>query len=209
MKSEELFDVFDIKKNWLGVAPRSEVHAKGLWHQTFQCWIVSLEEEEPKLLLQLRHPDKDLFPDLLDISCAGHLAAGETVEDGTRELEEELGLSVAFDELIQCGVFAEEDFISDQLIDREFCQVFLHRCDQPLKSYVLQPDEVSGLFAVTVSDLRQLTNQTCEAITAIGFKRETSGEYRDVKGTITLKELVPHPKAYFDLLFEKIEEQGW
>lgn len=209
MKSEELFDVFDVKKNWLGVAPRSEVHAMGLWHQTFQCWIVSLEEEEPKLLLQLRHPDKDLFPDLLDISCAGHLAAGETVEDGTREFEEELGLSVAFDELIPCGVFAEEDLISDQLIDREFCHVFLHRCDQPLKSYVLQPNEVSGLFAVTVSELRQLTDHTCDAITAIGYKREPSGEYKDVEGTITLKDLVPHPKAYFDLLFQKIEEQGW
>jgi isopentenyldiphosphate isomerase len=209
MKQEELFDVFDAKRNRLGVAPRSEVHAKGLWHQTFQCWIVSLEAEKPKLLLQLRHPDKDLFPDLLDISCAGHLAAGETVEDGTRELEEELGLAVPFIDLIPCGVFAEEDFISKQLIDREFCHVFLHRCDQSLKSYVLQPDEVSGLFAVNVSDFQQLTNQTCETITAVGFKREPSGEYKDLEWSITLKEIVPHPKAYFDLLFGKIAEQGW
>ncbi|MDR6549804.1 NUDIX domain-containing protein [Paenibacillus qinlingensis] len=208
-KSEELFDVFDAKKNWLGVAPRSEVHAKGLWHQTFQCWIVSLEEEEPKLLLQLRHPDKDLFPDLLDISSAGHLAAGETIEEGTRELEEELGLSVAFEELIPCGMFAEEDLISDKLMDREFCHVFIYRCDQPLRSYVLQPDEVSGLFAVTVSDFKQLISGDRVQIASSGFKRGENGEYVDVELPVSLKDVVPHPVAYFELLFQKLDEQGW
>ncbi|NQX58496.1 NUDIX hydrolase [Paenibacillus qinlingensis] len=208
-KSEEQFDVFDEKKNWLGVAPRSEVHAKGLWHQTFQCWIITLEENVPKLLLQLRHPDKDLFPDLLDISCAGHLAAGETVKEGTRELEEELGLSVSFEDLIPCGVFAEEDLISDMLIDREFCHVFLYRCDQALRSYELQPDEVTGLFAVTVSEFKQLVSGEQAEITANGFKRGSNGEYEDVEWPISLKEVVPHPTAYFELLFQKMGEQGW
>lgn len=208
-KSEEQFDVFDAKRNWLGVAPRSEVHAKGLWHQTFQCWIVSLEENVPKLLLQLRHPDKDLFPDLLDISCAGHLAAGETVEEGTRELEEELGLSVDFEDLISCGVFVEEDLISDTLIDREFCHVFLYRCDQALRSYELQPDEVTGLFAVCVSDFKQLVSGERVEITANGFKMGSNGEYTDVAWSISLKEIVPHPKAYFELLFQKMGKLGW
>lgn len=209
MKSEELFDVFDAKRNWLGVATRSEVHAKGLWHQTFQCWIVSLEEKVPKLLLQLRHPDKDLFPDLLDISCAGHLAAGETIEEGIRELEEELGLSAHFESLISCGVFAEEDLISDKLMDREFCHVFIYRCDQPLKNYVLQPDEVSGLFAVTVSDFKQLIRGEWEEIAASGYKMGLNGEYVDVERPISLNELVTHPTAYFELLFQKMEEHGW
>lgn len=208
-KSEEQFDVFDEKRNWLGVAPRSEVHAKGLWHQTFQCWIVTLHENVPKLLLQLRHPDKDLFPDLLDISCAGHLAAGETVEEGTRELEEELGLSVVFEDLIPCGVFAEEDLLSDTLIDREFCHVFLYRCDQALRCYELQPDEVTGLFAVAVSDLKQLVNGELTEIKATGFKRGVNNEYEDIEWPISLKEVVPHPPAYFELLFQKLREQGW
>lgn len=208
-KSEELFDVYDEQKNWLGVAPRSEVHAKGLWHQTFQCWIISLEEEVPKLLLQLRHPDKDLFPDLLDISCAGHLAAGETVQEGARELEEELGLFVPFEALIPCGVYAEEDLISDHLIDREYCHVFIYRCDQALKSYVLQPDEVTGLFAVSVADFKQLIHGDREEVTATGYKRGMNGEYIDVDWPITMQAVVPHPAAYFELLFNKIEEQGW
>ena len=54
---------YDEKMNWLGVAPRSEVHAKGLWHRHFNVGSSALEEKVPKLLLQLRHPEKDLFPE--------------------------------------------------------------------------------------------------------------------------------------------------
>ncbi|OCT14447.1 hydrolase [Paenibacillus pectinilyticus] len=209
-KSEEMFDVFDAKMKWLGVAPRSEVHAKGLWHQTFQCWIVSLEENEPKLLLQLRHPDKDLFPDLLDISCAGHLAAGETVEEGTRELKEELGLSVSFESLIPCGVFAEEDLISDKLIDREFCHIFIYHCDQPLKSYVLQADEVSGLFSVPVSEFKELVYGERSEVKAIGYRTDAkSGANVDMSWNITLADVVPHPRAYYELLFQKMAGLAW
>lgn len=208
-KSEELFDIYDEKMNRLGVAPRSEVHAKGLWHRTFQCWIVSLEGKEPNLLLQLRHPEKDLFPNLLDISCAGHLAAGETTEDGVRELEEELGMKVDFSDLIPCGVFAEEDLISDQLIDREFCHVFIYRCDQPLNRYILQPDEVSGLFAVSVVDLERLVHQETNEIMASGYKMGGEGELDHTSLLLTLDNLVPHPVAYFDLVFRTLRENGW
>lgn len=208
-KAEEIFDIYDIQMNWMGTAPRSEVHAKGLWHRTFQCWIVSLEGQEPNLLLQLRHPEKDLFPNLLDISCAGHLAAGETTEDGVRELKEELGLTVDFNDLIPCGTFAEEDLISDQLLDREFCHVFIHRCDQPLKRYTLQADEVSGLFAVRVSDLERLVYRATNQITAIGYKVGSKGEMDESAISLTLNDLVPHPVAYFDLIFHTLKENGW
>ncbi|WNR42150.1 NUDIX hydrolase [Paenibacillus roseipurpureus] len=208
-KSEELFDVYDEKRNWLGVAPRSEVHAKGLWHQTFQCWIVRMEGDNAHLLLQLRHPDKDLFPNLLDISCAGHLAAGESVEEGARELEEELGLQVSFEDLIPCGVFAEEDFVSEQVIDREFCHVFLYQCDQDLRSYELQPDEVTGLYAVKVSALKQLLHGECAEIPALGYRRGADGAYVKEVWDITLGELVPHPMAYYEQLFQKMDERGW
>ncbi|NRF92940.1 NUDIX domain-containing protein [Paenibacillus frigoriresistens] len=208
-KSEEMFDIYDEKMNRLGVAPRSEVHAKGLWHRTFQCWIVSLEGKVPSLLLQLRHPEKDLFPNLLDISCAGHLAAGETTEDGVRELEEELGLKVDFSELIPCGMYAEEDLISDQLIDREFCHVFIYRCDQPLNRYALQPDEVSGLFAVGVADLERLVHQETNEIKASGYKRGLDGKLDHTSLLLSLDHLVPHPVAYFDLVFRTLKENKW
>ncbi|TXK70267.1 NUDIX domain-containing protein [Paenibacillus sp. N3.4] len=206
---EEVFDIYDANMNNIGTAPRSEVHAKGLWHQTFQCWIVSHEAPEPKLLLQLRHPDKDLFPSLLDISCAGHLSAGETIQDGVRELEEELGLRVNFSDLLACGVFAEDDILSERLIDREFCHVFIYRCDQPLNDYLLQPDEVSGIVAVNAMELERLVKQEAEQIKASGFKLQEDGQLEEVHSVIVLTDLVPHPIAYFDLLFRTLKQNHW
>jgi 8-oxo-dGTP pyrophosphatase MutT (NUDIX family) len=45
---------------------------------------------------------------------------GESVEDGIRELEEELGIDVSFHELYPFGSFAVENVISEELIDRNF-----------------------------------------------------------------------------------------
>lgn len=207
-KPEEMFDIYDDKMNWLGAAPRSEVHAKGFWHRTFQCWIISMEDEEPALLLQLRHPDKDLFPNLLDISCAGHLAAGETVEEGARELEEELGLSVDFNELIPCGVFAEEDLVSELLIDREFCHVFIYRCDQSLAAYKLQADEVTGLFKVSAAGLERLVHGKTKCLKAEGYKSSEDGRLEEASLHVTLEDLVPHPAAYFDLVFQTLRNHS-
>lgn len=197
---DEIFDIYDDKLNWIGTAPRSEVHKQGYWHQTFQCWILSCEGPEPSLLLQLRSADKDLFPNLLDISSAGHLAAGETMRDGVRELEEELGLKVEFDELLACGTFAEEDLVSETLIDREFCHIFIYRCDQPLKAYQLQEEEVSGIFAVNMKELEQLVSGDAATVTVKGII-PGSGE---VIRAIALSDLVPHPAAYYQLLFQAL-----
>ncbi|WP_372454640.1 NUDIX hydrolase, partial [Priestia aryabhattai] len=79
----------------------------GLWHQTFHCWIYRVVNDQIEMLFQKRHPQKDTCPDLLDITSAGHLLASEQPCDGVRELEEELGLSVSFEELDKLGVIRD------------------------------------------------------------------------------------------------------
>jgi isopentenyldiphosphate isomerase len=116
MSQDEVFDVSNALMVKVGEATRQNVHVQGLWHQTFHCWIVHTSTTgESSLLLQVRHKDKDTYPNLLDISCAGHLQKGETVEDGVRKLQKELGVSVSFNNLIYCGMIAEEDMISRHL----------------------------------------------------------------------------------------------
>lgn len=47
-----------------------------------------------RVLLQRRSPYKDTHPNLLDVSCAGHVNAGDDVLETTmREMEEELGIT--------------------------------------------------------------------------------------------------------------------
>ncbi|ALS22019.1 NUDIX hydrolase [Paenibacillus naphthalenovorans] len=207
-KSGERLDIFDETMNLIGTATRAEAHAKGLWHQTFQCWIWDDAEGEGALLFQERHPDKETFPGLLDISCAGHLLAGERVEDGVRELEEELGLSVPFEKLFSCGIFPEEDRISEKLIDREFCHVFLYPCSRPLTDYRLQEEEVTGLYRIRLADVRQLASEPDFEATVQGVSPDPRkrGRMQSVERTVNRKDFVPHPEAYYKLLLQAIEK---
>ncbi|WP_426454357.1 NUDIX hydrolase [Paenibacillus sp. S-38] len=203
---QELFDIYDKEMNPIGTASREEVHAKGLWHRTFQCWI--WDEAEPagegSILFQERHPGKDTFPGLLDISCAGHLLAGESVEDGVRELQEELGVEVPFDALISCGIFAEEDELPGGRMDREFCHIFLLPLSRPLDAYRLQEDEVTGLYRMPLAIFRRLAegltlSAELQGATAAGVRLVPSVQ------TVTPERLVPHTPAYYRLVLDAVE----
>lgn len=121
----ELLKVFDENRKEIGVAPRSEVHRKGLWHETFHFWLVRNDPAGVKIYFQLRSKDKKDWPNLLDITAAGHLLAKETVEDGIREVEEEIGIPVGFESLISLGVIQNQVRVED-FLDHEFCHVFMY-----------------------------------------------------------------------------------
>lgn len=207
-KCSERLDIFDESMNHMGTAIRAQAHAKGLWHQTFQCWIWDDAEGEGALLFQERHPEKETFPGLLDISCAGHLLAGERVEEGIRELEEELGLSVPFEKLISCGIFPKEERISEKLIDREFCHVFFYPCDQPLTDYRLQEEEVTGLYRVRLADVRLLAAEPGFKATVQGVAPDLRqhGRMHSVERTVRREDFVPHPESYYKMLMQTIEK---
>src|SRR5215510_7041074 len=100
----EIFDIYDENMRHIGTKERSAVHRDGDWHKTFHAWVIFRDERGDWVLLQKRSADKDTFPNLLDISAAGHYSAGETMQDGLRELHEELGLTEAkFEDLIPLG----------------------------------------------------------------------------------------------------------
>ncbi|GIP24677.1 NUDIX domain-containing protein [Paenibacillus sp. J22TS3] len=204
--ADEMLDIYDAEMNHLGTASRAQAHKEGLWHQTFHCWVLNRAAEDgPALLLQLRHKNKDTYPDMLDISCAGHLMAGETAREGVRELEEELGLKVSFQELVYCGSAAEESLISDKLIDREFSHVYILECDKPLDQYRCQLSEVSALFLAQVNELEELLEGRRDTIRSEGriVDMDTSS-LPSVVRTICREDLAPHSLEYYRMLFQTL-----
>ncbi|MCA1295476.1 NUDIX domain-containing protein [Paenibacillus sp. alder61] len=207
MSGQELFDVYDASMVKIGVDTRENVHAKGLWHQTFHCWIVSRPDHEPpRLLLQLRQSTKDTYPGLLDISSAGHLQAGETVEDGVRELREELGLEVVFEDLFYCGLVPEEDRISPVLTDREFNHVFLYSCNKEAADYDFQAEEIAGLFFCEIEDFKRLllgqtTSIPIEGVVLDENRKEKAAERR----MVGLQDLTPISNEYRNRLFDSLD----
>jgi 8-oxo-dGTP diphosphatase len=137
----EYFDVLDENGTPTGeVKARNLVHRDGDWHRTVHVWLLNQNGE---LLMQLRGPNQEANPNCWDISCAGHIDAGECKEVAAkRELSEELGLILSeerFHHLFTC----QSEFFDDGLIDREFSEVFLIHWNDKDGDFKLCPSEVS------------------------------------------------------------------
>ena len=156
---DERIDVLDARGLMTGeVAWKSEAHRLGLWHRCFHCWIVSPETPSggPYLFVQRRATGKETWPDRLDVTVGGHLGAGEeALEGGLREVEEELGLSVAAGDLIPLGTRKAELEIPAGL-DRELQEIFLLVRSLSPKDLRLQEEEVASVVRLRLDDAEAL-----------------------------------------------------
>ncbi|WP_203333939.1 NUDIX hydrolase [Planococcus beigongshangi] len=187
----------------IGVRSRDEIHRTGLWHETFHCWIVEMTDEAPLIHLQLRSSDKKDFPGLLDISAAGHILAHETVEDGVREIVEELGIEVGFDELIPLGIIKDRLTVQN-FIDNERCHVFLYKTEEGLDNkYEFQKEEVAGMFKFDFLEFIELSSGHVAHIESRG---EISAAGKLLRRQIGLSDLVPHEPAYLKEVVDRIQK---
>jgi isopentenyldiphosphate isomerase len=202
---QEYFDIYNENMEHIGTELRSIVHKKGYWHKSFQCWLVCKEGSEEYILFQKRHVDKDTYPDLLDITAAGHLSAGETVQDASRELKEELGIAVDFKELQPLGIFKEEK-VEINFIDREFGNVFLYCCEMPMEDFTLQADEVVGMFKAKLKETIMLFHKKQDNIIIEGYEINASGSKKKANLKVSLKDFVPHDLSYYNKVLKAADE---
>ncbi len=198
--STELLDVYDENMQKIGVMERDKVHKTGAWHCSFHCWIVRRTNDGQFVLFQKRGPEKELFPNFLDISVAGHLSSGESPKDGIRELREELGIRSSFAELKPLGVRCEVVNMNG-LINREFCFTYLLENNLPLEKYRIQEEEVSGLVQMSVENGLNLFSGELPWVQVWGFLL-TKGTSRDLKAfSVSAKDVIPRPGGYYTSVF--------
>ncbi len=148
----EILDIYDELHHKIGTKERSAVHHDGDWHKVFHCWVAYRDASgRDWMVLQRRGPDTEVFPNFLDIAAAGHYQAGETMRDGVREIEEELGIEASFDDLIPLGIRIGIAHYKD-LIDRQFADVFLLIHAQDISTYAYQKEELAGLIALPIDE---------------------------------------------------------
>jgi isopentenyldiphosphate isomerase len=202
---DEQLAVFDEYGNRLGVASRSEVHIKGYWHETFHCWLAHYDEssDETYIYFQMRSDKKKDFPGLLDITAAGHILSHEKIEDGVREVHEELGLLITIDELQSLGIVKGE-LIQQDMNDRELTHVFLYSKPVAYDEFQLQSEEVSGIFRSTLQDFKALVQQTKAEIEVVGFLDNETGKKDFFKQRVRYQHFVPHERSYLLEIIERI-----
>ncbi len=172
--SEEYLNVYDELRRPVGIMPRSIVHRDGLWHETFHCWFMQRECIEGKdtayLWFQQRSASKKDYPNLLDITAAGHLGYQEEPGDGVREIQEELGLGVAFEDLRPLGIRINIGRTA-VLTDNEFNHVYLYDCPDGMDRIRFKDGEVQGIFRISAEDGIKLFSDKEEQIIAAGYVR--------------------------------------
>lgn len=197
----EMLDIFDADLNYLGNEERSEIHKRGLWHQTFHCWII---KPNGKLLLQLRSKNKETNPGLLDISSAGHISAGEKPIEGIRELEEELGLVADPKKLKYIGYFKWATDRGGTKIfpyhNRELCHTYFLKDDTPLNKYKLQPEELDGVFELDLNDGRKLFSDEVDTIKISGYVRKDDNSLEKNERSVTKEDFTKYDNFWLRIL---------
>ncbi|ADC51312.1 hypothetical protein BpOF4_16335 [Alkalihalophilus pseudofirmus OF4] len=184
----------------VGIASRADIHKKGLWHETFHCWMAGRDGDHYYIYLQRRSDYKKDFPSLFDITAAGHISANETIEDGVREVHEELGIELTMDRLISLGVI-KDCIISEPFIDREFAHVHLYIL-KTNDHFTLQQEEVSEIVKAAFIDFYDF---------CLGLKSTLEIQHVTKKGkeneSIGKTDFVPHPNQYLIKVAEAIKKE--
>lgn len=155
---EEYVDILDETGKETGeVITKREAHNTGKWHRAIHIWIIS--EDKKNILLQKRCPDKNLFPNMWDISVGGHVSSGEdTLVAAKRELSEELGLNPD-DYKFEYVDVIKEKFVDGNIVSNEFVTIYKIINNVNISSIKLQKEEVSEARWFTKSELHALRDE--------------------------------------------------
>lgn len=151
--ADELIDICDKNNNLLGIKKmKSEAHKNGLWHRAAHIWVYNSKGE---ILLQFRAKTKDLFPNMWDVSAAGHVSAGEEPIDSVlREIKEEIGIS-AKKEKIEFFKIIKWHGVFRRIINNEFYYVYLYKFDGDIVNLKLQKEEVEAIRFTPIAETEE------------------------------------------------------
>lgn len=112
---EEIFPIVNEKDEVIGKATREECHSgSNILHPVVHVHVVN---DEGKLYIQKRSPEKDLLPGYWDTAVGGHVMYGETILDAVkRESKEELGIDIDFNNILFLGTYISVDNNESELV---------------------------------------------------------------------------------------------
>lgn len=152
---DEYIDIVDANGIPTGVSElKSIIHQKGLYHNTVHIWFYSKNGE---ILLSQRSAKKSICPLMWDVSVAGHIDAGESIEQAAlRETKEEIGLDITESDLQKIGMFKCFQSYDSGIADNEFHHTYICKLKVSLASLIPQEEEVEALKLVSLEEFQYL-----------------------------------------------------
>ena len=153
------------------------------------------------VLFQKRHPLFGTNNSLLDITAAGHLSAGEQVEDGIREVQEELGIPARFEDLLFLGIHYDIGIIKTE-VNREFSYSYFLQNVWGLEQFQLQTEELAGLLKLEIQEGMALFAQEISEANAFFHDIDPAGNLQKAQSiSIKLTDFVPRFPRYYLKIF--------
>lgn len=156
-KNIEMVDVYnpDTIEKTGKVINKAAAHRLGVWHSAIHLLIVN--KDKTKVIFQKRASNKDLYPNMWDISVGGHISSGEEdTEAVKRELKEELGIDSNDIKFIK--KFKEE--LNHKGIDnKEVVSLFILTLDNENIKLKLQKEEVADAKWLTKDEFEKLIKE--------------------------------------------------
>lgn len=122
------------------------------WTGSFNLWIIKTEPF-PAIIYQQRSSNSSWAPNKLDVSAGGHYMAGEEIQDGLREVKEELGKEYDFNSLISLGRKLNISPDNRGRLRKNILNIFMTIDNSSLDSYQLEQNEVYAILECPIADL--------------------------------------------------------
>ncbi len=149
---EELITEVDKDDKFLCLRPRNDFYQNHkLIHRSANLLLFNVNNE---LLLQKRSENSNWFPGLYDFSASGTVGDESYEECMAREIKEELGLKINFNEAFK--------YFHESEVGRTFKMVFISTNTGDIKANVLEVDSVRW---INLLDLQNEINQYPEKFT--------------------------------------------
>jgi 8-oxo-dGTP pyrophosphatase MutT (NUDIX family) len=163
----ELWDLYDKNRRPLNKTHiRGDMIAQDVYHIIVEIWTVNSKGE---ILLTLRHPDKEFYPNIWEITCGSAIAGESSLEGAVRELNEETGIAASKEELVLLGTKREGN---------AFVDTYLVHKDIPIKSLVMQEGETVAARWVTLQKLDEMIEEGLVALPVVKDLKPLREEFK-------------------------------
>jgi isopentenyldiphosphate isomerase len=179
---DELIDILNEDLTIQKTCLKSYAHMHGLLHASVHIWFYTMKGE---ILFQKRAKTKIAFPNIWDVSVAGHIGTNENIyQAAIREIKEEISIDISKSELISIGKFKEYIKNTPMFIANETHSLFLCPLNYKIKALNIQTEELSELKLIPIEKFQ-----------------------KELKFLISKKEYVPHQHDYYDIILSEISKR--
>ncbi len=191
----DIIEIYNDDYSTAGTMPRKQAQNEGRWVRVSHLWIINPSLKT--VLFQKRSHKKKFFPGTLDITAAGHYKAGEEIPSGVKEMSDELGITIYFENLIPLGI-RHNIIPTPELTVQQFCHVFLLESARDISDFKLDPETTEGLVAISIDNGLKLWSDETQT-TEANFLETKSKMEKTI--AISKKQFLPRVDPYYYKIF--------